>query len=856
MIEHTNSDVNGDLTPGTGNQQTLIQRSLPGNLQEGEMTYQFSSNQFENNLNGMSAQSAYAQMPSAGLPSNATWTQVNTANTNDNGPNGNGDTSGGYLDLGSTGAGAAANSVYWASTWVWIPPWSPFNWQAPKTLNEPWANYTYGPFRVSQNPSQNSSSQYNKDRIWVNGQLIPAAIFSTASDLEVNETHSFPYFGNNFSGEGNSLATDDLENLNLQEGWNHLVFQFDTSSTGQSINTFHNQELAFKFGINSQFYTTGSGVISQATEPTNLSQAPTTGTPQQFISQYSVLTTSNTPGVIVAPFTGETFHADVYARLRNGENPSGASMAMYQISQSPLNTGAYTAIRGLDFLGSGLNVDRQGDLFEGCITQGVCGINSQWGEPSYAVGATVQTGQGSIGTGGFQGQVAYPTGSSATPYAVASGDFNGDGNPDMVVVNYASSGTISILLNNGNGTFQNTATYSVGSNPAGIAVSDFNGDGIQDLAVTNSGSSTVSILLGNGSGGKGNGTFQLFQTYSVSMAPFGIVAGKFDTSQNNYIDLAITHMLGNVTMLLGNGDGTFQVKSTTYTVGSTPRSIVAGDFSSDGNLDLAVANYSYSSGTVSVLLGNGDGTFQAQKSYNVGTHPYSITADHFAGQANPLDLAVANYGSSNVSVLMGNGDGTFQTAVPYNVGSNPEAVISNDFNGDGNPDLAVANYGSNTVSVLTGNGDGTFQTQTTYPVGTEPNSLVAADFNGDGNTDLATANYGSSIGGSSSTVSVLLESTPDANALNFSAMGWTNNVAPKPDCVITPGTPVTFSVPNTTSQLPAERQRQRLPVFWRLLLADLLPRPDRHGRHVRRLLGLKLPVAIQSCDLHRLDQPI
>ena len=99
---------------------------------------------------------------------------------------------------------------------------------------------------------------------------------------------------------------------------------------------------------------------------------------------------STTPGAIATPFANEAFDPAVYVRLRNGENPAGASMGMNQLPGGPLCTGAFTQVRGLDFLGAGVNVMRQGDLLEGCIAQGVCGQNDWWSEPNYAVGPTVK----------------------------------------------------------------------------------------------------------------------------------------------------------------------------------------------------------------------------------------------------------------------------------------------------------------------------------------------------------------------------------------------------------------------------------------------------------------------------------
>jgi hypothetical protein len=159
-------------------------------------------------------------------------------------------------------------------------------------------------------------------------------------------------------------------------------------------------------------------------------------------------------------------------------------------------------------------------------------------------------------------------------------------------------------------------------------------------------------------------------------------------------------------VLLGNGDGTFQAALNSDPRGN-PRSIAVGDFNGDGKLDLAVANPDFpvppcglddDLGGISVLLGKGDGTFQAAVAYNAGRFPQSVAVADFDGDGKP-DLIVANYGSLSVSVLLGKGDGTFQDAISFNVGGPPQSVVVGDFNGDGKPDLATAewDYG---VSVL------------------------------------------------------------------------------------------------------------------------------------------------------------
>src|SRR6266852_2860168 len=178
---------------------------------------------------------------------------------------------------------------------------------------------------------------------------------------------------------------------------------------------------------------------------------------------------------------------------------------------------------------------------------------------------------------------------------------------------------------------------------------------------------------------------------------------------------------------------------TTFATGTNPVSVAIGDFNGDGKLDLAVANSSSRSNTVSVLLGNGDGSFQPQTTFATGSTPTSVAIGDFNGDGK-LDLAVANANSANVSVLLGNGDGSFQAQTTFATGFIPESVAIGDFNGDGKLDLAVANGGDNNVSVLLGNGDGSFQAQTTFATGTNPQSVAIGDFNGDGERDLAVAN--------------------------------------------------------------------------------------------------------------------
>jgi hypothetical protein len=292
--------------------------------------------------------------------------------------------------------------------------------------------------------------------------------------------------------------------------------------------------------------------------------------------------------------------------------------------------------------------------------------------------------------------------------SVAAGDFNRDGKLDLAITS-ALNNSVEILRGNGDGTFQtNPLVIPVGtqqnfiSSIQSVAVGDFLHNGKLDLAVANPGSNTVSVLLGNG-----DGTFQQRVDFAVGSMPLSVAANDLGNGQ---VDLVVVnHDSSNVSVLLGNGDGTFQparnidVKAQAFGVAVDPLTLQIGDFTGDGKPDLLISqfmNADVGESFVSVLRGNGDGTFQAPITQDIGFEFIGLAVGHFNG-GSALDFATAQPFSNGVDVFPNNGDGTFGTPRFLDSGgADPFDLASGDFNGDGLPDLVVANTFSNTVGVL------------------------------------------------------------------------------------------------------------------------------------------------------------
>jgi len=340
----------------------------------------------------------------------------------------------------------------------------------------------------------------------------------------------------------------------------------------------------------------------------------------------------------------------------------------------------------------------------------------------------------------FSGDMAAtpsPVTVGSAPRAVATADFNRDGDLDLAVAN-SGGNNVSILLGAGGGGFGAPAPLPVGPAPAGIAIADFNRDGKPDMVVANSGDGTISIFVGDGAG-----AFAAASTATVTFgtAPVAAVTGDWDGDGKQ--DLAVVDQTENkVFIFLGNGDGTFGAPSN-VTVGADPSAIAVGDFNRDGIPDLAVTNST--DDNVSILLGDGLGAFtQPSGPFGAGSGPSSVATGDFDGDG-VLDLAVANSTDDNVSILLGGGDGTFGAAtnIPLGAGTAPSSIVAGDFNRDGKLDLAVANKDDDKIAIFIGNGSGAFDGTlfgSPFSVGDAPSALAGGDYNNDGRPDLAVVN--------------------------------------------------------------------------------------------------------------------
>ncbi len=353
----------------------------------------------------------------------------------------------------------------------------------------------------------------------------------------------------------------------------------------------------------------------------------------------------------------------------------------------------------------------------------------------------------------FLPKTDYPA-QGSRPFAVAVGDLNGDTYPDIISVN-TNSGNINVFLNNGTaaaGTFAGAESYSIGNSPRSLIIADLNGDTHLDVAVANNATSTVAVRFGNG-----NGTFQASVVYAVGLSPTAIAVG--DVDNDGFLDLVTVGGLaggtGTRSVLLNNGIGTFATASNSTIDPGT--GLVLADFDGDNKLDIAFTTTTFN--RISVGKGLGNGAFDPMPALPLPTGgALGIRAADVDGDQ-ILDLLTANTGNGLIgtsSYRKGDGTAAFSNEGDTLLGFIPVALALTDLDGDGFSDVIFVNNNGGKLSLGRGVGNGTFQPLQDFATGTQPNGIAIADVNRDGKSDLIAANFGSN------SISVLINTTPVA----------------------------------------------------------------------------------------------
>jgi hypothetical protein len=379
----------------------------------------------------------------------------------------------------------------------------------------------------------------------------------------------------------------------------------------------------------------------------------------------------------------------------------------YYFGETALQTGkAPTAICTAD-----LNSDRRLDLAVANKDDGTISVLISRADGSFAPPKIYSVGRG--------------------PVSITAADFNGDGIPDLAVVN-SQDNTVSILLGLGDGTFQSPQSYGTGAQPTGIVAADFDGDKRLDLAVIDQNDQTVSVFLG-----KGDGTFGSAKAVGVTGSPIAIVTADF--TGDGEPDLAVIDGKGNLSLLVNDGSGGFSLKSST--LAASPGALATGDFNGDGLIDLVVTDMT--NNQLILLLGDGKGAFQTA-SITLGVSPMTLQVGDFNGDGK-LDLVVTSGSGfpSTISILLGNGNGSFQNPIQASSPGTASAILAGDFNNDNNVDLAALDPLDQLVVIFLGQGDGRLGRCVDYslPASGGIAGAATADVNGDGKPDIVVAQF-------------------------------------------------------------------------------------------------------------------
>jgi len=369
-------------------------------------------------------------------------------------------------------------------------------------------------------------------------------------------------------------------------------------------------------------------------------------------------------------------------------------------------------------------------------------------------------------SGSMESKVDFTTGTA--PYVVAISDIDGDGKTDLVVVNRMSS-SVSVFRNTSSsgsitsGSFAAEVHFNTGPTPNSVAIGDIDGDGKPDLVVVNSGSNRVSVFRNTSSSGSiTSGSFAAKVDFTTGTSPYDVAIGDIDGDGKP--DLAVVNDGSNTVSVFRNTSSSGSITSGSFaakvdfTTGSNPDHAAIGDIDGDGKPDLAVTNYN--SNTVSVFRNTSSygsitsGSFAAKVDFTTGMLPFVPAIGDIDGDGKP-DLVVANAGNNTVSVFRNTSSsgsissGSFAAKVDFTTGMSPYGVAIGDIDGDGKPDLAATNYSSNTVSVYRNTSSsgsitsGSFAAKVDFATGTNPYSVAIGDLDGDGRPDLVASDRGS-----------------------------------------------------------------------------------------------------------------
>ncbi|MGZ3863389.1 MAG: FG-GAP-like repeat-containing protein [Bacteroidia bacterium] len=388
---------------------------------------------------------------------------------------------------------------------------------------------------------------------------------------------------------------------------------------------------------------------------------------------------------------------------------------------------------------------------------------------------------------------------STGPVALTCGDFNNDGNPDLMSANF-NNGSVTLLVGSGNAQFNMMGNFTAGTQPAGIANGDFNHDGNLDFVVVNSGSNDFSIGIGNGSGG-----FSV-TTNAITIGNNPQWVATADLNNDNQLDLVFSpHNSSQITVVMGLGGGSFGGINT-YTLNGSPSGLSLADFDTDGKLDVAVGLGGIG---FDLLIGNGNGTFGPATTFGGGT-VYEIATADFNGDGK-LDVAGSQKLGVGVAVFLGNGAGSFGTATTYTTLNDANCVAAGDFNNDGKQDVCVSHEcPTASATILLGDGTGALgATNTVQGPGMLqcPKKIISADFNGDGKMDIAVADKtGNNVVGQVQLLPIAIGSTASSNVICYGksvtlngtggvSYTWSNGVSD--GVTFTPTATATYSVTGT-----------------------------------------------------------